>query len=166
MKPCHSISTSWVLHKAASNGRIRNTNISIQKLQDQVWSLELLLAGQATLPSVASSHSRPGLRMRKYLIYFLVLWICEEGQLNMSLKIRPSSFHKQVRFEDNNSSPKVRPDVKSGGGRSAQPMPANAPRLSNISVLPNVPKFTSMLHRVASAILSDRTCSTLVPWHH
>ena len=35
---------------------------SIQKLQDQVQSLELSLAGQATLPSVVSSRSRPGLR--------------------------------------------------------------------------------------------------------
>ena len=34
---------------------------SIQKLQDQLQALELSLAGQATLPSVASSHSRPGL---------------------------------------------------------------------------------------------------------
>ena len=34
---------------------------SIQKLQDQVQSLELSLAGKATLPSVGSSHSRPGL---------------------------------------------------------------------------------------------------------
>ena len=34
---------------------------SIQKLQDQVQSLELSLAGQATLASVGTSHTRSGL---------------------------------------------------------------------------------------------------------
>ena len=67
-----------------------------------------------------------------------------------------------MRFEDNNSSPKLRPDVKSGGGRSAQPRSASAPKLPNIPILPSEPKFTvlkftSMLHHVASAIPSDRT---------
>ena len=34
---------------------------SIQKLQEQVRSLELLLGGQATLPFVGTSHTRSGL---------------------------------------------------------------------------------------------------------
>ena len=34
---------------------------SIQKLHDQVHLLELSLAGQATLPSVGTSHTRSGL---------------------------------------------------------------------------------------------------------
>ena len=34
---------------------------SIQKLQDQVWVLELSLAGQVTLPSMAASSSKTGL---------------------------------------------------------------------------------------------------------
>ena len=34
---------------------------SIQKLQDQMWVLELSLAGQATLPSMATSGSKAGL---------------------------------------------------------------------------------------------------------
>ena len=60
-------------------------------------------------------------------------------------------------LEDNNSSPKLRPDVESGGGRSAQSLSANAPRLSNILAIPHVPKFTSTPHHVASAIPNDRT---------
>ena len=67
------------------------------------------------------------------------------------------SFHKQVWFEDNNSSPELRPDVSSSGGRSSQPVSANVPRLSSIPTLPNVPKFTCTPHHVASAILSDKT---------
>ena len=62
-----------------------------------------------------------------------------------------------MQFKDNNNSPELRPDVESGGGRSAQSLSTNAPRLSNISVIPHVPKFTSTLHHVASAIPSDRT---------
>ena len=59
-----------------------------------------------------------------------------------------------MRFKDNNSSPKLRPDVKSGGGRSAHTLSANAPRLSNISA---IPKYTSMPYRATNAVPSDRT---------
>ena len=41
--------------------RDREHQQSIQKLQDQVHALELSLAGQATLPSVAASSSKAGL---------------------------------------------------------------------------------------------------------
>ena len=65
------------------------------------------------------------------------------------------SFHKQVRFEDNNSSPELRPDVKSGGGRSTQTLPVIAPRLSDISTIPHALKYTSTPHHVADAVPSD-----------
>ena len=63
------------------------------------------------------------------------------------------SFHKQVRFEDNNSSPELRPDVKSGGGRSTLALPVIAPRLSDISGIPHAPKHSSTPYR---AIPSNR----------
>ena len=60
---------------------------SIQKLQEQVCLLELLLAGQATLPSVGTSCTKSGWR---YLTYFLVLETSIEGQLSTIHKIKPS----------------------------------------------------------------------------
>ena len=59
-----------------------------------------------------------------------------------------------MRFEDNNSSPELKPGVESGGGRSGHSQSANAPRLSNISA---IPKYTSMPHHAANAVPSDRT---------
>ena len=44
---------------------------SIQKLQDQVRALELSLAGQATLPTVAASSNRTGYA-RRFSISFPV----------------------------------------------------------------------------------------------
>ena len=64
------------------------------------------------------------------------------------------SFHKQVRFKDNNSSPELRPDVKSGGGRSTLALPVIASRLSDISSIPHAPKHYSTLYH---AIPSNRT---------
>ena len=64
------------------------------------------------------------------------------------------SFHKQVRFEDNNSSPELRPDVKLGGGRSTLTLPVITPRLSDISNIPHAPKHSSTLYHT---ILSNRT---------
>ena len=64
------------------------------------------------------------------------------------------SFLKQVRFEDNNSSPELRPDVKSGGGRSSLALPVITPRLSDISGITHVPKYSSTPYRI---VPSDRT---------
>ena len=47
--------------------------------------------------------------------------------------------------------------MNSRGGRSTQPISVNAPRFSSIPTLPNVPKFTSTPHCVASAIPSNKT---------
>ena len=67
-----------------------------------------------------------------------------------------------MRFEDNNSSPELRPDVKSGGGRSAPSTSVSASRIPTIPHLPSeskftMPKHTSTPHHVASAVPSDRT---------
>ena len=86
---------------------------SIQKLQDQVWVLELSLAGQATLPSVVPSISRPGLHQEVFNILpgTVNQW---RGAAQYESQDQAFSFHKQVQFEDNNSSPKLKPGVESG----------------------------------------------------
>ena len=129
---------------------------SIQKLQDQVQSLELLLAGQVTLPSVGTSHSRLGLHEE---VFNLLPGTVNShgGAAQYDLRDQAFSFHKQVRFEDNNSSPKLRPEVGSGGGRSTQPAITNVPRLSNIPIIPNVPTYTSTPYCAAGMIPSDKT---------
>ena len=73
-------------------------------------------------------------------------------------------FHKQVRFEDNNSSPELKPDVKSGGGRSTLTLPVIAPRLSDISTIHHVPKHSSTpYHAIPSNQTFDiRTNASLV----
>ena len=116
---------------------------SIQRLQDQVCALELSLAGQATLPSVAASSSRAGLCQEVFNVL--------PGTVNQHREAaqyesqdQAFSFYKQVRFEDNDSSPKLRPEVKSGGGRSALSLPVILPRLSDISGISHAPpKFSS-----------------------
>ena len=72
----------------------------------------------------------------------------------MRAKIWPSRFIRQVRFEDNNSSPKLRPDMKLGGGRSALSLPVIPPRLSDISGILHVLKYSSTPYCAAP---KDRT---------
>ena len=74
----------------------------------------------------------------KCLIYFLVLLTQEEELLQYESQNQAFSFHKQVWFKDNNSNTELRPDVKSGGGRSTQTLPIITPRLSDISTIPHV----------------------------
>ena len=127
---------------------------SIQKFQDQMQVLELSLACQATLPSVVPSHSRPGLRQEVFNILPGTV-NPRRGAAQYKSQDQAFSFHKQVQFEDNNSSPELRPDVKSGGGRSTQTLPVIAPRLSNISTIPHAPKYTSTPHHVAGTVPSN-----------
>ena len=69
---------------------------SIQKLQDQVRALELSLAGQATLPSIAASSSKTGLHARRFSISFPVQ-STNAGELhNMRARIRPSHFRNRL----------------------------------------------------------------------
>ena len=69
--------------------KYREHQQSIQKLQDQVCALELSLAGQATLPSVAASSSRTGYA-RKFLILFQVQLTNVGELLSMRARTRPS----------------------------------------------------------------------------
>ena len=65
-----------------------------------------------------SSHSRSGLCQEVFNILPGTV-NPRRGAAQYESQDQAFSFHKQVWFEDNNSSPKLRPDVKSGGGRSA-----------------------------------------------
>ena len=126
---------------------------SIQKLQDQVRALELSLAGQATLPSMAASSSKAGLCQEVFNILLGTVNPCR-GAAQYESQDQAFSFHKQVRFEDNNSSPELRPDVKSGGGRPSLMLPVITPRLSDISGISHAPKYSSTPHH---AVPSNRT---------
>ena len=129
---------------------------SIQKLQDQMCSLELSLAGQATLSSVGTSRTRSGLCEEVFNILpgSVNSW---GGAAQYNSQDQAFSFHKQVRFEDNSSSPELRPDVGSQGGRSTQSATVNTPKVTNIPIIPNVPTYTSTPYAVAGSIPSDKT---------
>ena len=133
--------------------RDREHQQSIQKLQDQVCALELSLAGQATLSSVAASSSKAGLCQEVFNILPGTINQCR-GVAQYESQDQAFSFHKQVRFKDNNSSPKLRPDMKSGGGRSALSLPVIPPRLSDISGILHALKYSSTPYHAAPR---DRT---------
>ena len=116
-------------------------------------ALELSLASQATLPSVATSSSKAALCQEVFNILPGTVNL-HRGAAQYKSQDQAFSFHKQVRFEDNNSSPELRPGVKYGGGRSSLMLPVITPRCSDISGIPHVPKFSSTPYR---AVPSDRT---------
>ena len=126
---------------------------SIQKLQDQVCALELSLAGQATLPSIAASSSKTGLCQEVFNILPGTVNQCR-GAAQYKSQDQAFSFQKQVRFEDNNSSPKLGPVMNSGGGRSTLSLPVIPPRLSDISGILHAPHHSSTPYRT---IPKDRT---------
>ena len=101
-------------------------------------ALELSLAGQATLPSVAASSSKTGLRQE---VFDIIPGTVNQhrGAAQYKSQDQAFSFYKQVRFEDNDSSSELRPNVKLGGGRPALSLPVIPPRLSDISGISHVP---------------------------
>ena len=129
---------------------------SIQKLQEQVRSLELSLAGQATLPSVGASCTGSGLHEEVFNILPGTVnqrrWAAQYHSQDQAF-----SFHKQVRFEDNTSSPDLKPDVESHVGRSAQSVSGNIPIVSHMPTLSHVLTHTSTPFRVVSNIPSNET---------
>ena len=127
---------------------------SIQKLQDQVWSLELSLAGQATLPSVSSSHNRLGLCEE----VFNILWGTvnqQRGAATYNSQDQAFSFHKQVRFQDNASSPDLKPEANLGESGSAQPVASTVPTYTLLRI-PST-HHTSTPSCVPSIIPHNRT---------
>ena len=111
-------------------------------MQDQVHALELSLAGQATLPSVAAPSNLTGLRQEVFNILpgTVNQW---RGAVQYESQDQAFSFQKQVRFEDNNSSPKLGPVTNSGEGRPTLSLPVIPPRLSDISGILHTPHHSS-----------------------
>ena len=126
---------------------------SIQRLQEQVRALELSLAGQATLPSVAASSSQIGLRHKIFNILPSTV-NPRRGAAQYESQDQAFSFQKQVRFEDDNSSPKLRPVMNSGEGRPTPTLPVIPPRLSDISGILHAPHHSSTPYRNT---ICDRT---------
>ena len=118
----------------------------IQKLQDQVCALELSLAGQATLPSVAASNNRTGLCQEVFNILPSTV-NQRRGAVQYESQDQAFSFQKQVRFEDNNSSPELGPVTNSGEGRSTLSLPIIPPRLLDISGILHAPHHLSTPYR-------------------
>ena len=108
------------------------------------------LAGQATLPSVATSSSQTGLRQEIFNILPGTVNPCR-GATQYESQDQAFSFQKQVRFEDDNSSPKLGPVANSGEGRPTPTLPVIPPRLSDISKIshpPHPPHHSSTPYRV------------------
>ena len=112
--------------------RDREHQQSIQRLQEQVRALEVSLAAQATLPSVASSSSQTELRREVFNIVPGTV-NTRRGATQNESPDQAFSFQKQVRFEDDRSSPELGPVMNSGEGRPTPTLPVIPPRLSDIS---------------------------------
>ena len=134
------------LAQASQQQRDLEHQQSIQKLQEQVRALELSLAGQATLPSVPASSNRTGLRQEVFNILPGTV-NQRRGAAQYESQDQAFSFQKQVRFEDNNSSPELRPVMNSGEGRPTLSLPVIPPRLSDISGISHVPHHSSTPYR-------------------
>ena len=118
--------------QATQQQRDREHQQSIHRLQEQVRALEVSLAGQATLPSVASSSSQTELRREVFNIVPGTV-NTRRGATQYESPDQAFSFQKQVRFEDDHSSPELGPVTNSGEGRPTPTLPVIPPRLSDIS---------------------------------
>ena len=122
------LESEWTMQKQ----RDREHQQSIHRLQEQVRALEVSLAAQATLPSVASSNSQTELQRE---VFNIVLGTVNtrRGATQYESTDQAFSFQKQVRFEDDHSSPELGPVMNSGEGRPTPTLPVIHPRLSDIS---------------------------------
>ena len=102
--------------------RDREHQQSIHRLQEQVRALEVSLAGQATLPSVATSGSQTELRREIFNIVPGTV-NTRRGATQYESQDQAFSFQKQVRFEDDHSSPELGPVTNSGEGRPTPTLP-------------------------------------------
>ena len=129
--------------------RDREHQQSIHRLQEQVRALEVSLAGQATLPSVATSSSQTELRREIFNILPGTV-NPRRGAAQYESQDQAFSFQKQVRFEDDHSSPELGPVANSGEGRPTPTLPVIPPRLSDISRIshpPHPPHHSSTPYR-------------------
>ena len=118
--------------QATQQQRDREHQQSIHRLQEQVRALEVSLAGQATLPSVASSSSQTELHREVFNIVPSTV-NTRRGAVQYESPDQAFSFQKQVRFEDDHSSPELGPVTNLGEGRPTPTLPVIPPRLSDIS---------------------------------
>ena len=128
--------------QASLQQRDREHQQSVQKLQDQIRALELSLADQVTLPSVAASGSKTGLRQEVFDILPSTVNQCR-GAAQYKSQDQAFSFQKHVRFEDNTISPELGSNLNSGKGRPALSLPVIPPRLSDISGILHAPHHSS-----------------------
>ena len=129
---------------------------SIHRLQEQVCALEVSLAGQATLSSVATSGSQTELCREIFNIVPGTVNTCR-GAAQYESQDQAFSFPKQVRFEDDHSSPELGPVTNSGEGRPTPTLPVIPPRLSDISRISHPthpPHYSSTPYR---ALIHDHT---------
>ena len=124
--------------QAMQQQRDREHQQSIHRLQEQVRALEVSLAGQATLPSVATSSSQTELCQEIFNILPGTV-NPRQGATQYESQDQAFSFQKQVRFEDDHSSPKLGPVVNSGEGRPTPTLPVIPPRLLDISRISHPP---------------------------
>ena len=114
-------------------------------------SLELLLASQASLPSMESTSSEAELCKEVFKTLPGTVNQCR-GVAQYHSQDQPFSFQKQVRFKDNASSPNLKP--------KADPKPLSSQPMTGI--LPELPKLfshlqTSMLFSVTRTLPLNRT---------
>ena len=98
---------------------------AVQKLQDQMHVLELSLASQTNLPSVATTHSGAGLREEVFNIRPATVNPCCGTAVYNSQD--QTFFQKQVRFEDNSSSPDLKPEAGPSKLSSSHHIPHHVP---------------------------------------
>ena len=84
------------------------------------------------MPSIAASSSKTELCQEVFNILPGTVNQCR-GAVQYESQDQAFSFQKQVRFEDNNSSPELGPVMNLRGGRSTLSLPVIPPRLSDIS---------------------------------
>ena len=126
----NKVVAQYQLQLSAAKSSLQQKECSIQMPQDQVHLLEQLLASQASLPSVELTSSEAGLCEEVFNIFPGTVNQCR-GAAQYHSQDQPFSFHKQVRFEDNASSPDLRPkaDPKTS---SSQPVSGKLPTLPNL----------------------------------
>ena len=98
------------------------------------------------MSSIAASSSKTGLHQEVFNILPGTVNQCR-GAAQYESQDQAFSFQKQVRFEDNNSSPELGPVMNSGEGRPTLSLPVILPRLSDISGILHTPHHSSTPNR-------------------
>ena len=99
------------------------------------------------MPSIAASSNRTGLCQEVFNILPSTV-NQQRGAAQYESQDQAFSFQKQVRFEDNNSSPELGPVMNSGEGRPTLSLPVIPPRLSDISGILHAPHHSSTPYQI------------------